>query len=98
MTTSCIPEQVVVTDPDLLMLEFEAIVAASYPPSDGCTARRPPAVRRTTAVRTTPSDEDPCGHESGNLRIRPVGRRPHARQRSPPAKTSAYDRRRKGGS
>jgi len=85
MVTSCITGPVVVTDPDLVALEFEAIVAANFPPSDGRELRRPPAVRHATATRV----ERPGGR-AGVLRldepeIRTVGRRPYARERSPPS-------------
>ena len=85
MATSCIAGPVVEADPDLVALEFEAIVAANFPPSGGREFRRPPAVRRATATRV----ERPGGR-AGGLRlnepeIRAVGRRPYARERSPPS-------------
>lgn len=88
MATSCIAEQTIVTDPDLLALEFEAIVAANYPPSAGRPARRPPTLRCATATGVRPAGDDPRGHASGHHRIPATGRRPHARQRSPPARRS----------
>jgi len=85
MATSCIAGPVVEADPDLVALEFEAIVAANFPPSGGREFRCPPAVRRATATRV----ERPGGR-AGVLRldepeIRTVGRRPYARERSPPS-------------
>ena len=84
MATSCIAGPAVVADPDLVALEFEAIVAANYPPSDGREFRRPPAGRRATATRV----ERPGGSGSSPVRsepeIRTAGRRPRARERSPP--------------
>lgn len=85
MATSCIAGPVVEADPDLVALEFEAIVAANFPPSGGRELRCPPAVRRATATRV----ERPGGR-AGVLRldepeIRAVGRRPDARERSPPS-------------
>lgn len=86
MATSCIAgPAVAVADPDLVALEFEAIVAANYPPSEGREFRRPPAVRRATATRV----ERPGGRASSQLlgepEIRTVRRRPYARERSPPS-------------
>jgi hypothetical protein len=85
MVTSCITGPVVVTDPDLVALEFEAIVAANFPPSDGRELRRPPAVRHATATRV----ERPGGRAGlvllGEPEIRTAGRRPCARERSPPS-------------
>ena len=85
MATSCIAGPVVEADPDLVALEFEAIVAANFPPSGGREFRRPPAVRHASATRV----ERPGGR-AGVLRldepeIRAVGRRPYARERSPPS-------------
>ena len=53
MVTSCIAGQSydVLADPDLLALEFEAIVAANYPPPSDGPARTPPPVRRAAATR-----------------------------------------------
>jgi hypothetical protein len=84
MATSCFAEDIAVTGHDLLDLEFEAIIAANYPPSTGRPLRRPPVVRRPVASLVGPPCGDPRRREASRNRIRPVGRRPHARQRSPP--------------
>lgn len=88
MTTSCIAEDVAVTGHDLLELEFEAIIAANYPPSTGRPLRRAPVVRRAVAVRVGRSDGVPRRRKASRNRIRPVGRRPLARQRSPPQRAA----------
>jgi hypothetical protein len=88
MATSCIAGSdvaTVTTDPELLLMEFEAIVAANYPPSAGRVLRRPPVVRSATASRA----ERPGGHSDTNTtaggEVWTVRRRLRARERSPPA-------------
>jgi len=89
MVTSCIAERAVVVDPDLLALEFEAIIAANYPPSAGRVFRRPPPARKATTTRVEPHGRDRRARRAANPRNRIADRRPCARQRSPPARTAA---------
>jgi len=89
MATSCIAERAAVIDPDILELEFEAIVAANYPPSAGRVLRCPPPARQATTLRVEPHRGAPRTRQAADLRIRTVDRRPRARQRSPPARAAA---------
>ena len=87
MATSCIAGQAVTTvttDPDLIALEFEAIIAANYPPPGDRPARRPPFVRRGAVTCVEPPGSGPDAHRTGVRRTRAVQRRPRARERSPP--------------
>jgi hypothetical protein len=87
MVTSCIAGPADTTDPALLALEFEAIIAANYPPSAGRVLRRPPAARCATAVRVEPPGDSSGRNTAGGRGIRTLHRRPDARQRSPPVRT-----------
>ena len=91
MATSCIAGQAVTTviaDPDLLAMEFEAIIAANFPPPGDRPARRPPPARRAAVTRVEPpgSGRDARGMVVG--RTRAVRQRPHPRERSPPTRTT----------
>jgi hypothetical protein len=84
MVSSCLIDDVL-ADPDLLALEFEAIVAANYPPSTDGPERTPPPTRCGAAVR------QPSGRRArpGRRRSVPfpravVARRRLARERAPP--------------
>jgi hypothetical protein len=88
MATSCVAGSdvaTVTTDPELLLMEFEAIVAANYPSSEGRVLRRPPVVRSATASRSDPHGAHSDTHTTGGSEVRTVRRRPRARERSPPA-------------
>jgi hypothetical protein len=89
MPTSCIAERAVVTDPDLLKLEFEAIMAANFPPSAGRVLRLPPLVRRNATTRAEPHRRGPRARPAAEHHVRIVDRRPRARQRSPPVRAAA---------
>ena len=91
MATSCIAGQVVTTvtaDPDLLAMEFEAIIAANYPPPGDRPARRPPFVRRGAVTSVEPPGSGPDARRIVVGRTRAVRRRPRARERSPPTRTT----------
>ena len=92
MATSCIAGSVVATvttDPELLLMEFEAIVAANYPPPAGRVLRRPPVVRSATAARADPHADCPDPDMAAPHEVRTVCRRPRARERSPPGRRPA---------
>ena len=92
MVTSCVAGPDVATattDPELLLMEFEAIVAANYPPSAGRVLRRPPVVRSATAARADPHADRPDTNMAAPHEVRTVCRRPRARERSPPARKPA---------
>lgn len=99
MATSCIAGPAVVADPDLVAREFEAIVAANYPPSDGREFRRPPVVRRATATRVERPGDRARSPVLSESKIRTAGRRPRARERSPPfrSRRQYVDRHVEGG-
>ena len=82
---------VVCADSDLLRIEFEAIIAANFPPADEQHDRRPP---RHSRAPTT--DLPRPGHSAGHHAARadpapvPYARRPdRARERSPPRPAGA---------
>jgi len=90
MATSCVAGHavdIVSTDPDLLTLEFEAIVAANFPSSVGRERRCEPAVRCAAATRVAPPGDRASRQPVEVRETGTVGRRPHARERSPPART-----------
>ena len=70
MVSSCLIDDVL-ADPDLLALEFEAIVAANYPPPSDGPDRTPPPVRRAPATRLPSARRT----GSGRRRSSPVVRR-----------------------
>jgi hypothetical protein len=89
MATSCIAEPTAVTDPDLLELEFEAIIAANYPPSADHVLPCSPDVRPATTTWVEPHRRAPRRRHVADRRIRIGDRRPRARQRSPPRRSAA---------
>jgi hypothetical protein len=91
MATSCIAGQAVTTvlaDPDLLAMEFEAIIAANFPPPGDRPARRPPFVGRGAVTRVERPGTGPDARPIVVGRTRAVRRRPHPRERSPPTRTT----------
>lgn len=75
----------VLADPDLLALEFEAIVAANYPPSADGPDRTPPPARPGAVVRPSSGRRArPARRRSGLYRSAVVARRRLARERAPP--------------
>ena len=91
MATSCIARQAVTTviaDPDLLAMEFEAIIAANFPPPGDRPARRPPHMRRGAGTRVEQPGSGPDARRIVVGRTRAVRQRPHPRERSPPTRTT----------
>jgi hypothetical protein len=79
----------VCADPELLTLEFEAIMAANYPAPADHPTRRPPRTPPASATRRTPPV--PPAHPSSRTpeRAAPVAtpqRHQRARQRGPPTR------------
>lgn len=81
-------------DPDLLALEFEAIVSANYPTSADRPDRRPPARRRSVPTGRTPTPHHVGrrGHTRAPTGRRPTRRRAFARERGPPPRRRPHPR------
>jgi hypothetical protein len=62
--------ELVCADPELLRAEFEALIAANYPPGDGHRRRRPP--RRTHPARTDRARPAPRAISSSQPGIPPA--------------------------
>ena len=93
MATSCIAGQavtIVTADPDLLAMEFDAIIAANYPSPGDRPARRPLPARADAVACVEPPGSGPDGRRIVVGRTRAVRRRPHPRERSPPARRPAF--------
>jgi hypothetical protein len=73
-------------DPDLLALEFEAIVSANYPSSADRPDRRPPTRRCSVPTGRTPTPQHVGRrqHTRAPTGRRPTRRRAFARERGPP--------------
>src|SRR6187551_781030 len=76
-------------DPELLAIEFEAIVSANYPTSADRPDRRPPLERCpvTTSRTPIPHQVDRQSRTPAPARRRPARRLAVARERGPPATT-----------
>jgi hypothetical protein len=84
VVSSCLIDDVL-ADPDLLALEFEAIVAANYPPPSDGPDRTPPPVRRAPATRLPSARRTGSGRRRSSPWYGAAGaRRRRARQRAPP--------------
>jgi hypothetical protein len=84
MVSSCLIDDVL-ADPDLLALEFEAIVAANYPPAADGPDRTPPPTRRGAVVRPSSGRRARPGRRRfGPGRSAVVARKLPARERAPP--------------
>jgi hypothetical protein len=78
-------------DSELLRVEFDAIIAASFPPGDGQRSRIPPRrpARCATDRPAAPSAGRPTGAARGQGRARrAAAAAPRARERSPPVPSS----------
>jgi hypothetical protein len=82
--------ELVCADSELLRVEFDAIIAASFPPGDGQRSRLPPrrAARCATDRPAAPAGQ-PTGaaHRPGRTR-RAAAAATRARERSPPVPSS----------
>ena len=78
-------------DPELLAIEFESIVSANYPTSADRADRRPPPERCpvTTSRTPIPHQVDRRSRTPAPARRRPARRLAVARERGPPATTTA---------
>ena len=79
-------------DPDLLALEFEAIMSANYATSADRPDRRPPPRRRAAMTRRAPApgQVERWGRRRTPARTRPTGRRALARERGPHARQNDH--------
>ena len=85
--------ELVCADPGLLRVEFDALIAANYPPAEGARSRRPPRHPGSLATdRSRPVIASLAAAVRGPAWTRPgAAPRRRARERSPPRQTHTRD-------
>jgi hypothetical protein len=82
--------ELICADSDLLQLEFDAIIAANFPPGTGQPTARPPIKPATVSTRRAEPSRSTRSPRVGRPRHRAQPTYP--RERSPPNATTAHRR------